>query len=267
MRRRTALAVALWALLLATVPVSAAGLGGHSLVGTTEASLMEELGQATIDPERRAEREALDEAEAESDTTQASTTTGSSSTTSEATTTLPSSSTGSLPPVLDTTSTSAEPTPDASASTPPSTEPPVITVPDPPATTLPEPELPPITVPPAPDVPAVDQEFLDDTNAQRSTTLQWSGSLAAYARAHLEAMVAHGDLFHSDLGAAVIPGGWVWLGENVGKGPTQDAIQSAYMESPTHADNVTFPTFTHMGSASTTAGGLIWTVQIYGARG
>lgn len=253
-RGRTA--IILWTLLLATVPATAWGMGGHRMVSTTEASVTAELAEATIEGGRPpAPAETVETAlEPELDTQAPETTTS----VPAATTTAPSTTTGA-----PTTTSEATTTTLASGSTGSTAG-----LPQPVVPTIPEvtaPDLPDLTVPREPPVD-VDGEFLGDVNAERQVGLQWSTELEAYAAWHLRAMMTRGVLFHSDL-AADGPAGWAWLGENVGTGPTQDSIQSAYLNSPTHADNERFSAYTHMGSASATdAIGMLWTVQIFGAR-
>lgn len=120
------------------------------------------------------------------------------------------------------------------------------------------------------ELPAVDQAFLEDTNAVRPNDLQWSTELAAYAEWHLARIMVELRLWHSDLKASPLladsGGNWKVVGENVGTGFTQDDIQTAYMNSPTHRENVEWPAYTHFGSASKRSpiDGRIWTVEIFG---
>ena len=124
--------------------------------------------------------------------------------------------------------------------------------------------LPVVTLPELPENP-IDSEFLDETNEVRGIDLTWSNELAAYARVHLRQMMVADELFHSNIGRLLTH--WSVVGENVGVGPTVDDIQNAYMASPTHAENVTHPAFTHFGSASETGlDGRIWTVEIFGTK-
>lgn len=54
---------------------------------------------------------------------------------------------------------------------------------------------------------------------------------------HTARMMAAGDLFHSkDLGRVTTD--WLLLGENVGYGPTVEALHAAFMASPSHRRNV-----------------------------
>ena len=137
------------------------------------------------------------------------------------------------------------------------------------APTLPEITTPtlPVDTPEVPENP-VDSEFLNETNQEREAVAQelvWSNELAAYARVHLIQMMLAGRLFHSNIGRLLTH--WTVVGENVGVGPTVDSIQDAYMSSPTHAENVVLPHYTHFGSASEYGlDGYLWTVEVFGAR-
>lgn len=120
------------------------------------------------------------------------------------------------------------------------------------------------TVPEFPDSP-VDQQFQDLANQERTVELQWSNELEAYAKVHLRYMISTQVLEHSDISRLLTH--WSFVGENVGKGGSVDAIHSAYMNSPTHAENVTEPQFTHFGSASDyDTLGVLWTCEVFGAK-
>jgi uncharacterized protein YkwD len=130
--------------------------------------------------------------------------------------------------------------------------------------------LPVVTLPEIPENP-VDSEFLDKTNQERAANsvqqLERSAELAAYARVHLLNLMRSptGELFHSNISRLLTH--WSAVGENVGRGPDVNSIHSAYMDSPTHAENVVEPIYTHFGSASEVdALGILWTVEIFGVR-
>lgn len=77
-----------------------------------------------------------------------------------------------------------------------------------------------------------------------NTGLKW------IARRQTQAMASAGYIYHSsDLGAqadqASLP--WYTLGENVGQGPTTDAIHQAFLNSPTHRGNIVHRDFNALG--------------------
>jgi len=74
------------------------------------------------------------------------------------------------------------------------------------------------------------------------------------ARRQAQAMSAAGYIFHTPnlQGAAdaqAMP--WLSLGENVGKGPSVEAVHQAFLSSPGHLSNVVNPTFDAVGVGAT----------------
>lgn len=134
---------------------------------------------------------------------------------------------------------------------------------------LPEVTVPTVTVPTVETpVNPEDSEFLDETNQVRAEDLLWSDELAQYADIHLQAMMAAGVLFHSNISSLLV--NWSVVGENVGVGPSVISIQEAMLASPTHRENVIFQAYTHFGSSSRTGlfrgAEAIYTVHIFATR-
>lgn len=78
----------------------------------------------------------------------------------------------------------------------------------------------------------------------RNDALRW------IARRQASAMASHGYIFHNpdlvaDAEEASLP--WYALGENVGKGPTVDDIQRAFLASPSHRSNIVKSNFNNLG--------------------
>lgn len=74
------------------------------------------------------------------------------------------------------------------------------------------------------------------------------------ARRQASAMSAKGYIYHNpslaqEADQASLP--WVTLGENVGKGPSTEAIHQAFLASPTHRANVMKPDFNALGIGGT----------------
>jgi uncharacterized protein YkwD len=90
-----------------------------------------------------------------------------------------------------------------------------------------------------------------------------SGDLAAAARQQAARMAARGALYHTpNLGGAVCC--WTALGENVGVGPSIDAIFSAFMGSAEHRANILSGSFTQVGvGVVTDARGQLWVTEIF----
>ena len=88
-------------------------------------------------------------------------------------------------------------------------------------------------------------------------------TLMAKAQAWAEYLASIGNLQHSNLAEGVDPGWWM-LGENVGYGPSTDAIQQAFMNSPGHRANILNPEFNWAGTGVAVAGnGTVYLVQVF----
>lgn len=89
-----------------------------------------------------------------------------------------------------------------------------------------------------------EQGFLSKINAERSSrglvTLTVDSNLRAHARNHTADMIAAGEIFHSTASElrAAAGTGWTKLGENVGRGGTVDSLHDAFMNSPSHKQNI-----------------------------
>ncbi len=94
---------------------------------------------------------------------------------------------------------------------------------------------------PAPAFAGTEGRLVARMNAERSARglapLRVYGDLVGDARAHSRRMMEEGRLFHNgNLGAVTT--GWEALGENVGVGPSVDAIHEAFMASSSHRRNI-----------------------------
>ena len=88
-------------------------------------------------------------------------------------------------------------------------------------------------------------------------------SLMAKAQAWADRLAAIGYLWHSDLTDGVDPGWWM-LGENVGSGPSADAIEQAFLNSPSHRANILNPEFNWAGTGVAVSGnGTVYLVQVF----
>ena len=88
------------------------------------------------------------------------------------------------------------------------------------------------------------------TNADRAAkglkALSTAGDLSSFAQQRADEMARSGKLAHTtNLGSRV--SGWKRLGENVGRGPTLQEIEAAFMASPSHRENILDPGFTQIG--------------------
>lgn len=91
---------------------------------------------------------------------------------------------------------------------------------------------------------AAEQQFFSLTNSSRGqeglSPMGPSGGWQEQARNQADEMAASNSIFHNaNLGAeAGSLGCWTRIGENVGRGPSVEAIHNAFMNSPTHRNNL-----------------------------
>lgn len=108
--------------------------------------------------------------------------------------------------------------------------------------------------------------FVAKLNAERTErglpALTVDGGLTTVARSWSGTMGGQGTLYHNpDLGAQV--SGWEAVGENVGRGPSVDAIHAALMDSPGHRANILNERWTQVGIGVTIHGGQVWVTQVF----
>jgi uncharacterized protein YkwD len=117
------------------------------------------------------------------------------------------------------------------------------------------------------------REMLALTNHDRSqrdrAEVAFAARLSRYARRHSATMARRGEIFHStpdQIRAALDGSEWSLAGENVGVGPSLDALEDAFMESRLHRQNILRTTFRHaaIGVVRDDDGHLWVTVIFYG---
>jgi hypothetical protein len=114
--------------------------------------------------------------------------------------------------------------------------------------------------------------FLSAVNAARSAAgaapLSLQGDLLRISRAWSQTMARAGQLFHDPNLTKLAPSRWQALGENVGTGPTCDAIAQAFMNSPEHRRNILDPAFTTVGVGVVDSdGGTVWVTEDFMGTG
>lgn len=88
--------------------------------------------------------------------------------------------------------------------------------------------------------------------------------LVTIARRHSKRMADSGTIFHNSNLAKEAPDGWQSLGENVGMGPTCDAIHKAFMDSASHRANILDPDFNYVGVGVVIASdGTIFVTEVF----
>jgi uncharacterized protein YkwD len=90
--------------------------------------------------------------------------------------------------------------------------------------------------------------------------------ISKVALVHTREMVRKNSLHHtssSDLSRRVT--NWIVLGENVGVGGTVDSLHQAFMNSPSHRDNIEHGAYRHVGIGVRKADGRMWVTVIFEA--
>ena len=114
--------------------------------------------------------------------------------------------------------------------------------------------------------PASTDELVAALNRARAADglepLEVRGDLAGVAAVHAVRMADQGRIFHNaNLADAVEE--WDELGENVGVGPSVEALHDALMGSPGHRRNILSNRFNHIGIAVERRGDRIYAVQVF----
>src|SRR5438874_975362 len=104
--------------------------------------------------------------------------------------------------------------------------------------------------------------FLALTNQLRVShglnALATNGELTSVARRWSANMAAAGGISHNMNLPNEVSLYWTKLGENVGTGSTVDSIQTAFINSPHHYENLVDPVYNYVGIGVVDSGGRIW---------
>lgn len=116
------------------------------------------------------------------------------------------------------------------------------------------------------DTVSDEQSFYAKTNDLRRSkgvaALVIDVQLRAIARRWSAHMAASGTLSHNPNLAQEVTENWSTLGENVGVGPSVDAIQQAFVNSPHHYANLVDPGFVYVGiGVSYGSNGAVWVTE------
>jgi uncharacterized protein YkwD len=83
------------------------------------------------------------------------------------------------------------------------------------------------------------------------------------AQAWANELARTGTLSHSTLSDGMPPG-WTKLGENVGRGPSIDAVYDGFLQSPAHRANLLDSAFNWVGTGTAVAAdGTVYVVQVF----
>ena len=111
-----------------------------------------------------------------------------------------------------------------------------------------------------------EQAFVAAVNRERAAAglpaLAVADDLVAVARRQAVRMADAAELHHnSNLTGEVA--GWQKVGENVGRGPSVEAVQDAFMASPSHRANVLESDWTEIGLGVEVRDGRLWVVEVF----
>jgi uncharacterized protein YkwD len=118
---------------------------------------------------------------------------------------------------------------------------------------------------PLPDpLTATERQFFNLVNQERSRAglpmLELDVRLVEKARLHSERMSAVNRPFHSVNLAALAPGKWRVIGENVGAAKSADALHARFMQSPSHKANI-LGHYDRLGVGVVVANGRLWVTE------
>jgi uncharacterized protein YkwD len=111
------------------------------------------------------------------------------------------------------------------------------------------------------------QAVLEKVNASRSQAgvgeLLPSPDAMNKAQAWADQLAQSGAPAHSSLSDGM-PEGWTKLGENVGRGPSIDAVYQGFLDSPGHRSNLLDPAFNWVGTGvAVSPNGTVIVVQVF----
>jgi uncharacterized protein YkwD len=94
-------------------------------------------------------------------------------------------------------------------------------------------------------------------------SLHLSTPISDIARRHSYAMATSGGLYHSNLSYVLRNYSWSLSGENVGVGPSLDAVFKAFMNSPPHKANILYRSYERVGIGVYYRNGYYWVTFIF----
>src|SRR4051794_18390610 len=109
--------------------------------------------------------------------------------------------------------------------------------------------------------------FVSDTNSARASnglsSYSVASDLTSVAQRHAAAMARNQSLYHnSSLGSDVCC--WSSIGENIGEGQSESQVQSAFMNSAPHRENILSSSFTQIGvGTATDSKGTLWVDEVF----
>jgi Cysteine-rich secretory protein family len=127
-----------------------------------------------------------------------------------------------------------------------------------------------MAAPAASALTSVENCFYSATNHERSSRgipkLSLASDLVSIARKHSAKMAADGTIYHNNNLGNEISGNWWAAGENVGMGPSCQAIQDAFMSSPGHKANILDRDYNQVGVGVSIKDGTIYVTVDFAGR-
>ena len=115
----------------------------------------------------------------------------------------------------------------------------------------------------------IDEEscFVSAINSARASagvgSLGVNGALVTMARTRSATLAAAGHIYHNPNLTTLAPSNWLNLGENVGVGPTCDALAQAFMNSPEHRANILNGAYHRAGVGVASNGAKVMVVEVF----
>jgi uncharacterized protein YkwD len=119
--------------------------------------------------------------------------------------------------------------------------------------------------------PGTEAQFVSRINSLRASKglrqLEVSSELTGVARRWTDRMVANGGISHNPSLGSQVSGNWTKLGENVGVGHSVDGLMQAFIDSPSHYQNLVDPEWNFVGVGVSYGGdGRMYTTHNFMAR-
>jgi uncharacterized protein YkwD len=122
------------------------------------------------------------------------------------------------------------------------------------------------TAAPASATTSIERSFISDLNQARADNgrpaLVVRTDLVQVARGQAGRMASSDTLYHNP-NLTTDVSNWRWVGENVGYGPSESAVDAAFMASTPHRDNILDTDYTELGIGVVVSNGRVWVAEVF----
>jgi hypothetical protein len=122
------------------------------------------------------------------------------------------------------------------------------------------------TAAPASATTSIERSFISDLNQARADNgrpaLVVRADLVQVARGQAGRMASSDTLYHNPNLTSDVSN-WRCVGENVGYGPTESAVDAAFMASTPHRDNILDTDYTELGIGVVVSNGRVWVAEVF----